>query len=71
MIILNFIADPEDKHGLVDNSETDAPPEYQTVKAHIVFNIKDKPEALVDALRLLSDVSNNSVASSSDTLGAA
>ena len=41
--------------GLVD-SKPDAP-EYENVKAHIVFIIRDKPEELVEALRLLSNVS--------------
>ena len=51
----DFFADDEEMHGLV-NSEPDTL-EYENVKAHIVFIIRDKPEELVEALKLLSDVS--------------
>ena len=57
-IAVAFLLIGYDQEGQVLLGEQiDAEPlEYEDVPAHIVFNIHDRPEELIEALKLLSDV---------------
>lgn len=51
-----MLGDEQEGQILLRDQTDAAQPEYEDVPAHIIFNIYDRLEELIEALRLLSNV---------------